>query len=199
LAEIAKTYNSFGNYLKAEYIYGEFIAENSLTMPVKTALLNLIQQMDLLLQQLSEEEYCRQLPEFDQHSIGQHFRHILEFFQCLEEGIAAGVIDYSERSRNAVYETQPAAARQAFGSIAQGLTDLDDCCPVAVRTEVGADHRPCYDSTIGRELVFTFEHAIHHLAIIKIGLRCHFPHICVDRHLGVAPSTLKAQRRSAGA
>ncbi len=196
---MAEMHNLFGVSPAAEYIYAEFVVENSLNMPVKTALLNLIQQMDLLLQQLSEEEYCRQLPEFDRHSIGQHFRHVLEFFQCLEKGIAAGVIDYSERPRNTVYETQPAAARQALGSIAQGLVDLDDRRPVAVCAEVGADHRPCYNSTIGRELVFTFEHAIHHLAIIKIGLRCHFPHICVDRHLGVAPSTLKAQRRSAGA
>ncbi len=198
MAKIAKTHNLFGFSPKAEYIYAEFVVENSLNMPVKTALLNLIQQIDLLLQQLSEEEYCRQLPEFDRHSIGQHCRHILEFFQCLEKGSATGVIDYSERPRNAVYETQPAAARQAFGSIVQELMDLDVYHPVAVCTEVGADHRPCYNSTIGRELVFTFEHAIHHLAIIKIGLRCHFPHICVDRHLGVAPSTLRAQRHSAG-
>jgi hypothetical protein len=38
-----------------------------------------------------------------------------------------------------------------------------------------------------------YDHAVHHLAIIKIGIRCSFPQWIIDRDLGVSPSTLKAR------
>jgi hypothetical protein len=46
---------------------------------------------------------------------------------------------------------------------------------------------------MGREMVFVYDHAIHHLAIIRIGLQVHFPEVDVDVHLGVSPSTIKAK------
>jgi len=42
-------------------------------------------------------------------------------------------------------------------------------------------------------LLFFYDHAIHHLAIIKIGLLCHFPHVQAEKDLGVSPSTIKAR------
>jgi len=166
-------------------------------MPVRIALLNLTQQIDQVLAQLSEEEYCRPIPEFDYHSLGQHFRHILEFFQCLQQGAAAGVVDYSARPRNALYESQPFLTRQAFEEAVRSLALLDPEQPVAVRAELGTEEQPHYDSTLGRELVYAFEHAIHHLAIIRIGLNCRFPHVYTEHTLGVAPATLKARQQPA--
>ena len=57
-----------------------------------------------------------------------------------------------------------------------------------------ADTEYALASSVGRELGFAAHHAIHHLAMIKIGLRCHFPHIQIDRDLGVSPSTIKARK-----
>ena len=58
------------------------------------------------------------------------------------------------------------------------------------------DERPVYISSMGRELQYAFDHAIHHLAIIRMGLETHFPEIPVDKDLGVAPSTLKFRNSS---
>ncbi len=160
-------------------------------MPIRAALLGLYRQMDQLLQQLSEEEYARPLAEFDHHSLGQHFRHILEFFQCLEQGASVGVVDYSARPRNPLYENDLLAVRCALQRTIQHLTKLDPTLPMEVCVDVGAEERVCCPSTLGREMVFAFEHAIHHLAIVRIGLTCCFPHVCVDDALGVAPATLR--------
>lgn len=160
-------------------------------MQADSALLSLLDQVDLVLAQLDPQDYRRPLPEYEGTSLGQHFRHILEFFHCLEKGAADGIIDYAARERNLLYEDNPRLAAEAFQRFAASLSRFDCAQTVQVRAEFGSDKRPEYGSTIGRELLFVYDHAIHHLAIIKIGLRCSFPNIQTDRDLGVSPSTIK--------
>lgn len=162
-------------------------------MQADTALLTLVQQINHVISQLEPSKYHRPLPEFNDSSLGQHFRHILEFFQCLEDGVQSGTVDYAARNRNPVYETNPEIASAAFEAFNHSLPHFDLAQPVQVRAEFGSDDRPCYESTVGRELLFVYDHAIHHLAIIKIGLICHYPEISVDKDLGVSPSTVKAR------
>ena len=50
-------------------------------------------------------------PEPYSASIGQHYRHVLDHFLCLESGIAAGEIDYDNRERNPQLETDLNYAR----------------------------------------------------------------------------------------
>lgn len=164
-------------------------------MKAETALLTIIHQINHLIAQLPPEDYRMALPEFEHNSLGQHFRHILEFFHCLEQGISSGVVDYAARNRNPLYESSPEVAATAFSAFANSLSAFDSAMPVTVRAEFGSDERPCYDSTVGRELVFVYDHAIHHLAIVKIGLTCRFPHLLVEKDLGVSPSTLKARAK----
>ncbi len=175
----------------------QFATPNSLTAPmqVNSAILAVVQQISHVLQQLEPHEYRRQLPEFEGSTLGQHFRHILEFFQCLEKGISSGMIDYAARERNLLYEDNPGIALSAFETFAEALPSLGLSENVEVRAEFGGAERPCYPSTVGRELMFVYDHAIHHLAIIKIGLRCHFPEVQSDKDLGVSPSTIKAREK----
>lgn len=158
------------------------------------AILVVIRQIDDLLQQMEPHQYRCPLPEFDGSTLGQHFRHILEFFQCLEKGIAHGAIDYAARERNMTYEDNPLLAASAFNSFNTLLTSATEDKTLTVRAEFGGAERPEYSSTLGRELLFVYDHAIHHLAMIKVGIRCHFPDIQVDRDLGVSPSTIKARQ-----
>ena len=46
------------------------------------------------------------------------------------------------------------------------------------------------DSTVGRELLYNLEHCIHHLALIKIGLKLVAPQIELPTHFGFARSTI---------
>lgn len=164
-------------------------------MNANNALLTTVQQINQVIAQMSPDDYRLPLPEFEGAALGQHFRHILEFFQCLEEGIHSGVVDYAARNRNPIYESSPEIAAAAFGAFAHVLPSINPAQSIQVRAEFGSDDRPCYDSTTGRELLFVYDHAIHHLAIIKIGLLCHFPQIQTEKDLGVSPSTIKARAK----
>jgi len=162
-------------------------------MQAISAILAVVQQINHVLEQLEPHEYRRQLPEFEGSSLGQHFRHILEFFQCLENGVRSGTVDYAARERNLLYEDNPNLTSAAFEDFAEALPSLQILDPVEVQAEFGGQERPSYPSTVGRELLFVYDHAIHHLAIIKIGLLCQFPHVRADKDLGVSPSTIKAR------
>lgn len=166
-------------------------------MNATQALVPVVRQINHVLAQLAPADYYRPLPEFAGSSLGQHFRHILEFFQCLERGTDAGMVDYASRERNLLYETDPALTAEAFGMFADALENFDCQQVVSVRAEFGTESRPVYDSTVGRELMFVYDHAIHHLAMIKVGLRCQFPAVNADADLGVSPSTLKFRQAAA--
>ena len=164
-------------------------------MQADIALLTTVQQINHVIGQLTAQDYRYALPEFEGSSLGQHFRHILEFFQCLEDGVVSGTVDYAARNRNPLYEQHPEMAAAAFEAFGHALPGFDLQQPIRVRAEFGSDDRPCYESTVGRELLFVYDHAIHHLAIIKIGLICHFPQIQTEKDLGVSPSTIKARSK----
>lgn len=55
----------------------------------------------------------------------------------------------------------------------------------------GINEAQIIESTIGREVMYAFDHAVHHMAIIKIGLIENFPDKTIDVNLGIAPSTVR--------
>jgi hypothetical protein len=160
---------------------------------ITKAIVHVIHQIERLLEALEPAEYSRPLTEFDGSSLGQHFRHILEFCQCLEKGAQQGIVDYAGRDRNMRFEQDPLATMAAFESFTCMLGTLSSDQPLDVKAEFFGTERPLYKSSLCRELMFVYDHAIHHLAMIKIGCRCHFPHINTDPNLGISPSTLKSR------
>lgn len=153
-------------------------------------------QMSVLLEKLPLYAYTRPVSLFHGSTVGQHFRHILEFYTCLLEGCRTGYLDYSSRRRNDALSEDPQAALQVLESVIREISGLDVHSLVKVESEFCEDNddRPAYMSSIGRELQYAFDHAVHHLAIIRMGLESHFPEIPVAADLGVAPSTLRHRR-----
>jgi uncharacterized damage-inducible protein DinB len=157
----------------------------------------MLQQIDVLLAQLDERTYGMPLEAFNGSTIGQHVRHILNFYQSVLAGLHSGIVDYANRERDPRVEELPAFARKAFEEIGQALLELDEALPLRVRADFAADEdmpRPLLKSSAGRELMFAFDHAVHHLAIIRIGLQLARPELPLEEELGVAPSTLKFQK-----
>ena len=132
-------------------------------------------------------------------TIGQHTRHIIEFYNCLIEqndSTAVPVINYAKRRRDYEIESQPDHALRYVEDLCQKLQDLDaekkcmlDCA------EHGNDNI-MVSSTIGRELIYNIEHTIHHLAIVKIALKATAPSIDLPEHFGVAPSTIRHRQEA---
>jgi len=132
-------------------------------------------------------------------TIGQHTRHILEFYNCLLEQFTADgtpEINYAKRRRDFLIESAPDHALQQVNQICERLNELNpekkcvlDC------TEHGQENL-LVPSTIGRELIYNVEHTIHHLAIVKIALKATTPLIELPAHFGVAPSTIRYRQES---
>lgn len=152
-----------------------------------------IQQMTDLLNRLDNQIYTQPLDVFKGSSIGQHFRHILDFYLCLIKGVQEGKVDYASRDRNPQAESDVHFVKHAFFKVAQTLEQFLEETPVKVCGDFSAwsEQRPELRSSIGRELMFAYDHTVHHLAMIKIGIAAVAPDLQLDSSLGVAPSTIK--------
>ena len=51
------------------------------------------------------------------------------------------------------------------------------------------------NSSVMREVVYTLDHTVHHLAIIKIAIQVELNHIELDQNMGIAPSTLRNTKK----
>lgn len=147
-----------------------------------------------LLDRIAPETYAKPLQLFNGSSIGQHFRHIVDFYGCLCRGVGDGRIDYAQRQRDTRVETEPAYAAAVLNDFFESVTNSDEAAMVEVVADFSSElneTRPVVLSTVGREMMYAYDHAVHHLAMIKMGLRATAPSLEIDKNLGVAPSTVK--------
>jgi hypothetical protein len=157
----------------------------------------IIQQMLGVLEGIPAGIYQQPLDLFNGSSIGQHFRHILDFWSCLLRDVDKGAIDYGDRDRHQVLEQQPREAIRQLHLIQHQIGLLEETQKVKIFAEFVPEEevsRPLVYSTVGRELMFAHDHAVHHLAIIKMGIRAAYPQFSINENLGVAPSTVKFRK-----
>ena len=74
-------------------------------MLLKQPIQNVFVQLTETLNQLSADEYIQPSKTLFNASIGQHVRHIIELFLCLEKGYESGVVNYEKRKRDYQIET----------------------------------------------------------------------------------------------
>lgn len=156
-------------------------------------------QIGAILRQLTDEQYGQNLDIFNGSSVGKHIRHIFDFYNCIFDGCKGGSIDYNCRDRNPVIETNRMAALSAFEQVVQLADNISDEMQLKIVADFSIDEneiRPVVSSSIGRELMYAYDHAVHHLAIIKMGVQAAFPEVILDNHIGVAPSTIKYQSKN---
>src|SRR5690242_17023935 len=74
-------------------------------MLLKQPIQNVFVQLSESLSQLSDAEYKQPSTILFNATIGQHVRHIIELFLCLENGYASGTVNYEKRKRDYQIET----------------------------------------------------------------------------------------------
>lgn len=150
-----------------------------------------------VLGELPAAEYAAESPVGS--TVGAHFRHVLDHYLCLLDGLDGGLIHYEGRRRDAVIETDREAALALAGAICARLHALPNVAlsrPVRVRCmagELAEVHHGDHLSTAPRELHFVLLHAVHHYSFIAVELRRRG--YTLDPDFGVAPAT-RAWRRS---
>ena len=169
---------------------------------LKSAVETVLLQGCGLLNAVSQEQYVGREVGQNTASLGAHYRHVLDHFSCLLEGIESGQINYDERRREAKLENSMEAARAATQDLIARfrglpLDYLERRCTVAYSVGYGESEAQAIDSNVARELMFCVGHAIHHFAILK--LLCAAIPVRLPYEFGVAPSTLKHLEAQAGA
>jgi hypothetical protein len=162
----------------------------SLISPVE----DVLQQGVDLLNTLSQQEFVQRTDNGSGSPLGAHYRHVLDHFLCLIEGLRTGQINYDKRARNPLLEN----SRDYALLVTRGLIDEFQTLPADVLLReckvvysVGYDDQEpgAVTSNFAREIMFCVGHAIHHYAIVK--LLCSAMSIRLPYEFGVAPSTIK--------
>jgi len=153
-----------------------------------------------LLDGIDEDSYSRKEEGPWGSSIGAHYRHVLDHFLCLIEGLWNYQINYDHRSRNQDIETSVVVARSTTQEVLEALhaipvDALHHDCSVIYSVGYGDCNAQSVPSIVARELMFCVGHAIHHYAIMKLlgSKRA----VSLPHEFGIAPSTLKYQQAQA--
>lgn len=162
-------------------------------MHLKEACRHILDQLSDVTRQLDDGEYTKPSEPLSQATLGQHLRHTLEFFFCLEAGVERGVVNYDRRDRSEWIEQNRKAGLDAVERVRAFVDSIGE--NRSLHLEVGyaraSDQSMTVDTNLQRELIYNIEHAVHHMALMKIGLRDVAPHITIPAHFGVAVSTLR--------
>jgi len=164
---------------------------------IKQATNQTLLQLKNVLLQLKDEQLSSQLDVLNGSTIGMHVRHILEFFMCLAESKTTLKINYDLRNRDTSFEVSTDECIQAINEIMFFLTEIVD----DYELELSANYslldeleKFTLKTTFLRELLYNVEHTVHHLAIIKIGIKALNVNLSIDETFGVAASTIRNKK-----
>jgi len=164
-----------------------------------TACKSILDQLKAVVEQVREEDFSKPSVSLSNATIGQHLRHTVEFFICLEEGFEKGLVNYDRRNHDQLMESDKYIAAASLRGIGNFISTRREDKPLKLEV---AYERDCEDwvaieTNYSRELVYTIEHAVHHMAIMKIGIREVAPYIQLPADFGIAVSTLQYKEAAA--
>lgn len=152
-----------------------------------------LNELACLLDQLSNDDFTSPCKGLSNSTIGEHTRHIIEMFQCLENQYESGVINYDKRKRDYRIQSNTDFALQCIAETKNQL-DKEDKKLVLQQIVDGEELR--IDSNYFRELLYNLEHCIHHQALIKVAV-LQLEHLQIDDDFGVARSTIEYRKQCA--
>jgi len=156
--------------------------------------LMLWQHMIDLCESLNQEQYSFKSELLNGASIGEHLRHSYEFYVCLLKRENLTIINYDERKRDARIETDLAYAVEQIQSLKTHLKPIKNDVPLKLSSKEA--NAQMVSTSLERELVYCLDHAIHHQALIKIGLKELNLYHLVNENFGVAYSTIRFRMRN---
>jgi hypothetical protein len=165
-------------------------------MQVNTNAGYIFDQLESLLSGLTDQQYTQLIDILSGATVGKHYRHIIEFFQCVAVAEQTETICYDNRIRDVRIETDLRFAKSLLKELKEDLAILDNEKKLTLIGDIGTGDNSVNSyigTTLFREFHYAVEHAIHHMAILKMGITQAFPEVQISADFGVAPSTLRYQ------
>ncbi|MDR6156706.1 putative damage-inducible protein DinB [Chryseobacterium sp. SLBN-27] len=137
---------------------------------------------------ISDQLYRKKSKYLFGSSIGQHIRHILEMYEVLLSGYSSGRFSFENRNRKQILEESVKEMLDTIKRIAAEIKKEDKELICVLYDQTNNEQQ--LKTTYFRELLYCFEHGIHHQALIKVALK-EFEWENIPENFGVAPSTVK--------
>jgi len=102
-------------------------------------------------------------------SVGQHLRHTLEFFICLEQGYKQGFDQLRQTLARQNDRNDKEIALEVIQRIRSFVTDQtkDKTLMLEVGYDLSSNENVSVQTNYLRELTYNIEHAVHHMAIMR--------------------------------
>ena len=152
-----------------------------------------LNELVALLVQIPVDEYVKPCKALSDSTIGEHTRHIIEMFQCLEHNYNSGIVNYDSRSRNKLIQCDPVFAIAQIRMIQNSLEKENKKLELQ---QIIDEEELRIESNYFRELLYNLEHCIHHQALIKVAI-LQVESITIGRDFGVARSTIEYRNQCA--
>ena len=165
-------------------------------MELQKAVQQVFLQLTDSLNQLQPDQYRHTCKNLSGNTIGQHVRHIIEMFQCLDAGYLTGEVDYEKRKRDKQIETDKDFAADILKEISRKISRENKTLHLLTYYDELQEQPEKISTNYFREIAYNLEHTIHHMALIRVGLR-ELGDLAVDDSYGVASSTLKYRKQCA--
>lgn len=160
------------------------------------AIKNVFAQLTDSLEQLTDEQYSQPSKILFKASIGQHVRHVIELFICLDKGYESGTVNYEKRKRDHRIETDRVLAIQLLQMIANNLDKADKELLLEASYDEQNDNTATVTTNYYREIIYNLEHTVHHMALIRVGVK-EVSEVDLPESFGVASSTVKYRKACA--
>lgn len=165
-------------------------------MQLEQSIQNVFVQLSESLKQLTPAQYVQPSHTLFNATIGQHVRHIIELFQCLENGYESGLVNYEKRKRDHAIETNKDLAVQLLNTIYSNLGRPNKTLKLEATYDEHSDNTVSVDTNYHREIIYNLEHTVHHMALIRVGIK-DVANLTLPESFGVASSTIKYRQECA--
>ncbi|MEX2232625.1 MAG: DinB family protein [Cyclobacteriaceae bacterium] len=158
---------------------------------------NKLEELGAFILLLNDEQYTTPVEVLSGSSIGQHVRHIIEFYVCLLREKPTGFVCYDDRERNHKIETSRLFANVAIENIIIMLSEIESDRPVKLKANfsIHPQEAVILESSLFRELAYNLEHTIHHEALIKVAFNQLNIAGIILGDFGVALSTVRHENK----
>jgi hypothetical protein len=165
-------------------------------MQLHSALNEIFAQLSQSIRLLDAAEYRQPSQRLFNATIGQHVRHIIELFQCLQQGYEAGVVNYDKRERNLLLEQDKDFALEQLVLLFTNMERDNKTLVLQAIYDEHSNEPELIPTNYLREVAYNLEHTIHHMALIRVGIN-EVSHVQLPQNYGVASSTIKYKKACA--
>ncbi len=160
---------------------------------------NNLREIESVLKNMNELSYKTPIKLLSGGTVGQHVRHILEFYLSLANGAKVGKINYDKRERNLLLESDIKFGIFTIEKICSNFFHIKHDKKIELEGNYSTEENEpiVITSSLNRELAYCLEHSIHHQALIKIALIELNLQGLLNANFGVAPATIRYIKKCA--